>query len=226
MYIWLCVSVCMYTCIKVPVKARRVLWRLRRMWTALCGYWEPNSGLCKSSELATFMSTWDKLESFWKRKPRLIKCHQISLWAILWCTILTGDWWMRQCHPWTSGPGNSKKAHWASPRKQASEQGSSWLLCQFLSAGSCPDFPGWLTVMWKCKQNTSSPPQAVFGNCVYHSNRNLRYSTHILNHLAISLNPERDILLKLINFTYLSQRKNKISFHLIRTENCTLPRCL
>lgn len=110
--------------------------------------------------------------------------------------------------------GTLKKAGWASPGEQASKQGSSYLLCQVPSLGSCPGFTEWLIFMWKCKQNTSS---ASFDNCVYHSNREIKESANALNHLAISLT-QKEILHwnSLISHTCHKRRIKSVLFNKVR----------
>lgn len=74
------------------------------------------------SVLASFMSTWDKLEAFGKREPKLRKC----LWARLPFILFTDDW-CRWAHLqgmvplWAGGPRYYKISSWTNLEEQARE---------------------------------------------------------------------------------------------------------
>lgn len=62
------------------------------------------------------MSTWHRIDSFWKTEPQLRKCHQIGLWRSLWCIFLIDDGCKWASHRgWCHHPrwsGWFRKADW------------------------------------------------------------------------------------------------------------------
>lgn len=107
------------------------------------------------SVLASFTSTWDKLEAFEKREPKLRKC----LWARLPFILFTDDW-CRWAHRqgmvplWAGGPRYYKISSWTNLEEQASEDS--------LCINSCLHVPAlslsrWQTTSCKVKWTFASP---------------------------------------------------------------------
>lgn len=101
--------------------------------------------------LLGFLSTWQKLWSFWNRALQLRKCHQQNgLWTSLWYIFLAGDWW---------------------GRAQLSSSGSISInpplpLFELLPPDSCLEFLPWLPLVielwpknhkWNYKANSCLP---------------------------------------------------------------------
>lgn len=92
--------------------------------------------------LANFMSTWYKLESFRKREPQLRKPTRLTSGAFSPLTIDVGKPSLcGQRYLWAGDLDAVRKQAQQSVREQASELWSPRSFHQFLSAGSCFEFP-------------------------------------------------------------------------------------
>lgn len=113
----------------------------------------------KTIVLASFITTWYKWGSFWKREPQLRNCpYKIGLWAILWCIFLIGvggfgsRWAVSSLGQWS---WLLWKAVYISQEEQARKQHSCMVSLSVSVSGvmaclsSCFSFSQWCSVTWK-----------------------------------------------------------------------------
>jgi hypothetical protein len=120
--------------------------------------------------LASFVSTWHRLELSQRKELHLGKClHEIQLQGIFSISDLAGRSPCGWCHLWASSLGSIREqAEQARGSKPVSDI-PPWPLHQLLHPDQL-EFQSWLfwwwTAVWNCKLNKPFSPQLLLGHDV------------------------------------------------------------